>query len=88
MALWPERRLSARESASSSIPPETASVRVSCGGPWSRTPAKVTVVSVTCRLGGLDAMVSQTLSSLPSMEPVDAPALGGLTRLPGWLCFA
>lgn len=35
MALWPERRLSARESASSSIPPETASVRVSCGGPWS-----------------------------------------------------
>lgn len=43
----------------------------------------VAVVSVTCRFGGLDAMVPQTLSSLPSMEPVDAPALGGLTRLPG-----
>lgn len=35
MALWPERRLSARESASSSIPPEPTSVCVSCGGPWS-----------------------------------------------------
>lgn len=32
--MWPERRLSARESASSSIPPETASVRGDCGGPW------------------------------------------------------
>lgn len=48
----------------------------------------VAVVSVTCRFGGLDAMVPQTLSSLPSMESVDAPALGGLARLPGWLCFA
>lgn len=43
----------------------------------------VAVVRVTCRFGGLDAMVPQTLSSLPSMGPVDAPALGGLTRLPG-----